>query len=129
MNQTKTITGIAVGLIAIMLLMMAIQPHDTSITPEQFESYIQTGSYTIIDIRTPEEIAQGKITNNALEIDFYDDDFRDELSQLDPNDNYLIYCRSGNRSGQTLEILDELGFKNTYDLDGGITAWQEYKEQ
>ena len=47
-----------------------------------------------------------------------------ELAELDPDETYLVYCRSGNRSGQTTALLDELGFEQVYDLDGGVLAWQ-----
>jgi len=90
----------------------------------RFHFLMKTRDFTIIDVRTPEEIAEGKIIEDALEIDFYDDDFQEQLAALDPNEKYLIYCRSGNRSGKTLTILDELGFTSTQHLEGGINAWR-----
>ena len=44
---------------------------------------------------------------------------------LNKNLNYYIYCRSGNRSGKTVVILREKGFKNVFNLEGGIIAWKE----
>ena len=58
-------------------------------------------------------------------VDFYDDDFADQLADLDPDVPYLLYCRSGNRSGQTIGILEELGFADVADVDGGILAWND----
>lgn len=78
----------------------------------------------VIDVRTPEEYDAGHVDDAAL-IDFYADTFADEIAALDRDANYLIYCRSGNRSGQAHELMAELGFENVYDLDGGVIAWAE----
>jgi rhodanese-related sulfurtransferase len=77
----------------------------------------------VLDVRTPEEFADGHI-EGATMIDFYSPNFRDQLAELDPDQPYLIYCRSGNRSGQTRAILEELDFADVADVDGGIVAWQ-----
>lgn len=69
---------------------------------------------TIIDIRTPEEFEEGHL-EGAVNIDFYEDSFVSELDSLDKDDEVLIYCRSGNRSGQASEIMQELGFTNIID--------------
>lgn len=79
---------------------------------------------TVIDVRTPEEFAEGHFARASL-IDFYADDFRTKLEGLDRSGNYLIYCRSGNRSGQAADMMKELGFKKVADLDGGVIAWGE----
>jgi rhodanese-related sulfurtransferase len=76
----------------------------------------------VLDVRTPEEFAEGHL-DGALLVDFYDADFSAQLAALDPDVPYLVYCRSGNRSGQTLAIMDELGFESAVDVDGGIVAW------
>ena len=78
----------------------------------------------ILDVRTPEEFAEGHL-EGAVMVDFYDDDFADQLAKLDPSVPYLLYCRSGNRSGQTAVIMADLGFDNVADVDGGIVAWTE----
>lgn len=76
----------------------------------------------ILDVRTPEEFDEAHLEGATL-IDFYDDDFRDQITDLDRDAPYLLYCRSGNRSGQTATIMEELGFTNVADVDGGINAW------
>lgn len=78
----------------------------------------------ILDVRTAEEFADGHL-EGAIMIDFYRDDFADELAKLDPDVPYLLYCRSGNRSGQTTAIMEELGFSDVADIDGGILAWNQ----
>lgn len=76
----------------------------------------------VLDVRTPEEFAEGHI-ENAVMLDFYRDDFADRLAELDPTTPYVLYCRSGNRSGRTLQMMADLGFDTVYNVDGGIISW------
>jgi len=76
----------------------------------------------VLDIRTPEEYDQG-IIEGAINIDFYDDDFAVQLDALDKDAHYVVYCNSGNRSGQANSIFEDLGFTDVTEIDGGITAW------
>ena len=76
----------------------------------------------VLDVRTPEEFAEGHL-EDAVMIDFYADGFADEIAQLDPDAPYLLYCRSGNRSGQTAALMRDLGFTDVAEIDGGIQAW------
>jgi rhodanese-related sulfurtransferase len=78
-------------------------------------------NFKILDIRTKEEFISGNI-DDSNNIDFYGE-FEQEISKLDKNISYLIYCRSGNRSGQAMEIFKRLEFKEVYDLEGGYSAW------
>ncbi len=77
----------------------------------------------IHDVRTPAEFAEGHI-EGAVMIDFYRDDFASELAKLDPEVPDVLYCRSGNRSGQTGSLMTALGFSAVDDVDGGIIVWQ-----
>jgi len=79
----------------------------------------------VLDVRTPDEFADGGI-NGAINIDFFDDDFEQKLSQLDRSSAYLIHCRSGGRSEHSLEILAKLGFQDIVHLDGGYDDWHHY---
>ncbi len=78
----------------------------------------------VLDVRTSEEFADGHLADATM-LDFYRDDFADRLAELDPDAPYLIYCRSGNRSGQTRALMEELGFTDVVDVDGGILAWDD----
>jgi len=78
----------------------------------------------VLDVRTPEEFAEGHLEGAVL-VDFYDADFADQLAALDPDVPYLLYCRSGNRSGETLGVMEQLGFTSVADVDGGIIAWAD----
>ena len=79
-------------------------------------------NFVILDVRTSAEFAQGYI-EDAINIDFYSKTFRDNLNKLDKEKTYLLYCRSGNRSGRTLKLLEELQFKTAYNMTGGIGQW------
>ena len=76
----------------------------------------------VLDVRTPQEFQEGHL-EDATMIDFYRDDFRSQLESLDKDATYLLYCRSGNRSGQTRALMQELGFTDVADVSGGILAW------
>lgn len=76
----------------------------------------------LIDVRTPKEYADGYI-KNAKNIDFYDDNFIEQMSALDKDKPVYIYCKSGGRSGKASSKLKEAGFTKIYDLEGGITKW------
>ena len=98
-----------------------------NITPQEAFTLIQDNEnnpdFVILDVRTPEEFADGYI-ENAINLDYYSETFRDDLNQLDKNKKYLIYCRSGNRSGKTLDTMVELNFREVYNMSGGILEWQ-----
>lgn len=93
------------------------------VSPGEAATLATDPGVTVVDVRTPEEFADGHL-ENALLIDFYDDAFADQLAELDPDGTYLLYCRSGNRSGQAAEMMAELGFDQVYDVDGGVIEWQ-----
>lgn len=84
---------------------------------------IDSGIITL-DIRTPEEFNEERIAG-SVNIDFYASNFEDKLNELDKTKPYLIYCRSGHRSGIAHERMKELGFLQVYDLIGGINEWKK----
>lgn len=97
------------------------------LSPQQFnEKLSATSNGIIVDVRTPEEYAEGHLTGSKL-INYYDDTFKNQLSLLDKSKPVFVYCRSGKRSGASAQLLIELGFKEVYDLQGGFTAWAEGK--
>jgi rhodanese-related sulfurtransferase len=63
----------------------------------------------VIDVRTPEETSLGYLEGAQL-FDIQNPTFMDMLSTLDPAADYYIYCRSGNRAGQAIEIMQQAGF-------------------
>jgi len=79
-------------------------------------------SITIIDIRTPEEFAEGHL-KGAMNIDFTADDFEARLAELNRDKPYLFHCASGNRSGKSLPVFEKLKFTRLYHLNSGFKGW------
>lgn len=78
----------------------------------------------VLDIRTPKETIKGYI-EGAIFVDFYDDDFSQQLTKLDRKASYIVHCGSGGRSTKALTTLEELGFTNVTHMDGGIQGWNK----
>lgn len=79
--------------------------------------------FVLLDVRTPQEFA-GERLENAVNLDYYGLDFRESLDRLDKGKVYLVYCRTGRRSSLTLMIMEELGFREAYNVLGGIVQWK-----
>lgn len=93
---------------------------DNNVT--QFKDYITEPGVQLVDVRTPEEYADGHI-QGAVNINYYDRNFLEECeADLDKSRPVAVYCRSGHRSGLAAEALTKAGFKVT-NLVGGILAW------
>lgn len=78
----------------------------------------------IIDVRTPEEFNSGNI-ENAQNINIYASDFESKIESLDKNTPIFVYCKSGGRSANASQILQEKGFKKIIELKGGMMAWEQ----
>jgi len=77
----------------------------------------------ILDVRTENECNEGIIAN-AINIDIYEGQgFIQKIEELDKSKNYYVYCRSGARSAKACEVMESLGFENTFNLLGGILGW------
>ena len=84
---------------------------------------VAEANVVLVDVRTPEEVAQGYITGATTFIDFYSDGFQDEIKKLDKSKTYVMYCRSGGRSGKAAQFMVDNGFKTVYNLNGGISNY------
>ncbi len=96
----------------------------TDLTSAAWQDQIATDSEAvIIDVRTDDEVSEG-IIPNALHIDIYKGaGFLEEVQKLDSSKNYYVYCRSGGRSAQACAVMESVGIASTFNLIGGITAW------
>ena len=125
MNR-HTIAAVIVALALVAGAYIARPNHDTvvtSISPYEIDSYYNPSVHTVIDVRTAQEYAQATITQNPLNIDFYANDFREQLDALDRGGSYIVYCQSGNRSSQAVEIMQQMGFRDVVHLEGGISTY------
>ncbi len=124
-NKTYIIIGSALILIVAVLLMLTPASSATKLTGKDFiEKYNSTQSPVLLDVRTPEEFNAGHI-QSAINIDFQNQSFLSDIKNLDNSKTYFVYCRSGNRSGKAISIMKENGFKNIYELQGGILSSPE----
>ena len=94
-----------------------------NLTKEDWKKLIkETQNAVVIDVRTPEECAEGT-QPNAQQINFLSlTDFLSAVENLDKNSSYFLYCRSGNRSAQACMYMHDKGFK-TFNLMGGMMQW------
>lgn len=76
---------------------------------------VDRSNVVIIDVRTPQEYNQGHV-DKSLNIDFLNADFKTQIAKLDKNKLYGLYCRSGNRSGQALKVMKQMGFTQVENL-------------
>lgn len=88
----------------------------------EFEKQM-AGNGLLLDVRTNQEYAEGHL-KGSKQIDFYRPDFKTQLEALDKETPVYIYCRSGGRSGNAAKMMKDMGFKEVYNLEGGIGAWQ-----
>lgn len=96
-----------------------------TITVEELKSRIDAGEkLNIVDVREPHEHAEFNVGGILFPLGNVQTMSVDELEPY-KDEELIVYCRSGNRSGQACLILDTLGFKNTKNLTGGMLAWQE----
>ena len=94
------------------------------IQEEWLSQYEADENAVILDVRTENECDEGIIAN-AINIDIYEGQgFIQKLEALDKSKNYYVYCLSGGRSSQAMNIMKQLDFGNVYNLLGGISQWE-----
>ncbi|MCB9082006.1 MAG: rhodanese-like domain-containing protein [Lewinellaceae bacterium] len=95
---------------------------------EQFqEMRKQYPDAVLLDVRTDAEFAGGSLPK-AIHLNYFADDFIDRLEKMDPQQCYLLFCRTGRRSVRVGTLMRNLGFKNVFNLDGGMRAWTNIPE-
>lgn len=90
---------------------------------DDFSEAMSKPGTVVLDVRTPAEFAGGHLPKAQM-IDFKASDFATKIEALDKTATYAVYCRSGSRSNAAMQQMAAAGFKNVYDLSGGIGAWQ-----
>ena len=93
-----------------------VPPGEFKELPKKIEGLV------LIDVRTPSEVANGKI-EGARNINVSASDFSDQVDKLDKTKPVAVYCASGIRSARAMDIMRKKGFTTIYNLDGGIKAW------
>lgn len=78
----------------------------------------------LIDVRTTKEYDEGHI-DDALNINWYDSDFANQIQGVDKDKTIYLYCKKGGRSAKAAKLLDSLGYNKVVNLEGGYDAWKE----
>ncbi len=86
-----------------------------------------SNDYIFLDVRTPSEVAAGQIAGSTT-IDINSATFESEISKLDKQKHYAVYCKSGGRSARAAEFMQSQGFKNVSNMEGGYSAWKKAYE-
>jgi rhodanese-related sulfurtransferase len=97
-----------------------------NLTQKEWEEKVAADENAVVlDVRTNLECAQGTLKNaQCLDI-FQRDSFLAGLEKMDKSKSYYVYCRSGQRSSSACQVMDQIGFANTYSLIGGISGWKK----
>lgn len=98
--------------------------HIEVLLPEIFKEHLAKGKHILLDVRTPAEFDQGHL-DGAVNVDIFQSRyFKSYCDTLDREKPVYLYCRSGSRSRTASRILTRMGFKEVYDLRGGILNWK-----
>lgn len=94
------------------------------LNPAEFGKALRANHDAILlDVRTPGEFEEGHLPG-ALNIDINGYDFHEQIENLDETKAYFVYCRSGGRSAAACRYMNSKGFRECYNLSGGILAWE-----
>ena len=115
-----------------LLFLLSFQAYAQTAAPDsiqvlsipQFEKMAAKKKSQILDVRTPEEVAEGHLAD-ATTVNFLSPDFASQVAGLNKKGTYLLYCRSGSRTRKAADAMQKMGFKHVYMLEGGINAWKE----
>jgi len=96
-----------------------------NISPEKFrEMTMKMENITLLDVRSDKECGEGMI-EGAIQMNYYDKDFKSQLESLPKDKPVLVYCAVGGRSGSAVQMLHSAGIQTVYNMDGGIDAWRK----
>ena len=84
-------------------------------------------NFVLLDVRTPQEIKEGYL-EGATFLDYMSEDFKGSLEKLDRERIYGVYCQSGIRSNNTMQMMQSMGFRQVYDMDGGYLRYLQQQD-
>lgn len=116
-----------VGIISLSVISCKAQEEKSEVTVVSIEEaksiLIEDPKAVFLDVRTPEEFNEGHIEGAVL-INFFDEDFKEQVEALDKDKPVYVYCRSGNRSRKAGMILTQMGFQEVYNIEAGYIGWE-----
>jgi len=116
---------------AVLIILMFVpalvfaQQEKKVLTPQEFKMKSSDKSTVILDVRTPEEFAEGHL-QNAVNKNVFDKDFNAYTAELDKSKSYLVYCLAGKRSHIAANDMRKKGL-TVYELQDGIEGWKDAK--
>jgi len=90
------------------------------------EKHKKDPDFVILDVRTPKEFSEGHV-GGAKNLDYYAEDFQEQIEKGDKDKKHLICCGSGVRSAKTVIIMRDVGYVEIYNILGGIRVWKQNK--
>lgn len=121
-SRTTTLGGAAAALLMLTSACSSGSDAVEKVDAAEAVEIIEAGEHTVIDVRTPAEFAAGHV-DGSENIDVSAGSFEQQVEQLDKDEEYVVYCQSGNRSAQAADTMAELGFTEIVD-GGGIVDLQ-----
>jgi phage shock protein E len=118
MNKLFTVVSVVFMLVS----SCSIGQNKNDIQIDVFQKKIASENYILVDVRTAEEYTEGHLVG-ALNIDYFSATFSEDIGKLGFETPVLVYCRSGNRSGKSMKIMYDMGFKEVKNLIGGYKGW------
>ena len=101
------------------------------VQPDEAAKRLSNESIVVLDVRTPEEVAMGRIPG-SININITGPDFAEGIAKLDPSKTYMVHCAAGSvggRSRRSIDALDLIGVKNVYHLEDGFAGWLTAKNE
>jgi rhodanese-related sulfurtransferase len=128
MRRTINLFGVPLLAVSLVATGSAAGSPVTNVTVGKAQTLIREragkADFVILDVRTPEEFAEGHISG-AVNLDVQSPDFGKGLRKLDRKRSYLVYCRTGNRSRRATLAMEELGFRSIFHMTEGIVKWKQ----
>ena len=90
----------------------------------EFEKLRNDKNTVVLDVRTAKEYAAGRVPG-GVNIDWNGPDFEKKVTPMDKNKTYLVHCAGGVRSAKAAAAMSKLGFKNLFNLEGGMKGWEK----
>ncbi len=107
----------------IVLSACSVETEKVVLSPTEFQIKLdKTSEAILLDVRRPDEISVDRIENSQSIV--FDDSFANKLEDLE-HKTIFVYCASGKRSAKAAKILRDKGYKNVFELEGGLGAWKQ----
>lgn len=116
--DTSLIIVILVGAAFVLFYLQKLRNSENSLPPQEFKEKLEEEPGRIIDVRTRNEYNNGHLKMTDYNFDVTSGEFEQKMTDLDKNETYYLYCRTGARSGEAVNMMKKKGFENVYNVGG-----------